>query len=359
MGAAPEPTTWPQVLSTLTGGGDLPAGHAAWAMDQVMSGSASPVQLTAFLISHFAKGPTSAEVREMADVMLDHAMTLDVGTTEVVDLVGTGGDGALSVNISTMAALVVAGLGIPVIKHGNRASTSACGSADVLAHLGVDLADSPREVAKIFASTGMGFCFANVFHPAMRHVAPVRRELGVPTVFNVLGPLTNPARPRAGAVGCAREYFAPIMAGVYASRGQDVMVFRARNGLDELTTAAVNDIWFATGGRVERYELDAVADLGLRPWTVADLRGGDPSVNAGVMRSLLENADDASPAVHETVLLNAAAAVVAFGTLPGTRAQDGDLVERMRAAYALAQEALSAGKALAVLENWVRLSQES
>lgn len=345
-------TDWPQVLSHLVARQDLTTAEATWAMDQIMSGRTSPVHLASFLVALSAKGPSAEEIGALAAVMLDHAIKLEVGTHEAVDLVGTGGDGAHSVNVSTMAALVVAATGTPVVKHGNRASTSKCGSADVLAELGVDLSDSPEVVASIFADVGLGFCFANVFHPAMRHVAQVRRELGVPTVFNVLGPLVNPAQPRANFIGCARQPLAPIMADVFARRGQDAIVFRARNGLDELTTAAVNDLWVATGGRVTHLELDAVAELGLAPCTVADLRGGDPQLNAQVVRDLV--AGQQGP-VRDTVLLNAAGALTTFELANHGPAS---LRERLRANLVRAAEAVNSGAAAAVLAQWVRVSQE-
>ncbi|OKL50965.1 anthranilate phosphoribosyltransferase [Buchananella hordeovulneris] len=343
---------WPQVLSHLVARQDLTPAEASWAMDQIMSGRTSPVHLASFLVALSAKGPSAEEIGALAAVMLDHAIKLEVGTHEAVDLVGTGGDGAHSVNVSTMAALVVAATGTPVVKHGNRASTSKCGSADVLAELGVDLSDSPEVVASIFTDVGLGFCFANVFHPAMRHVAQVRRELGVPTVFNVLGPLVNPAQPRANFIGCARQPLAPIMADVFARRGQDAIVFRARNGLDELTTAAVNDLWVATGGQVTHLELDAVAELGLAPSTVADLRGGDPQFNAQVVRDLL--AGQQGP-VRDTVLLNAAGALTTYELAEHGPAA---LRERLQVNLVRVAAAVDSGAAAAVLAQWVRASQE-
>ena len=227
--------TWPGLLAELLAGRDLDVGRAGWAMDQVMRGEASDVQLAAFLVALRAKGETSAELEGLAAAMLSHAVPLEVpGPT--VDLVGTGGDQAHTVNISTMASLVLAGAGHRVVKHGNRASSSSSGSADVLEALGVRLDLPPARVAELATEVGITFCFAQVFHPAMRFAAGARRGLGVPTAFNVLGPLTNPARAGAAAVGVADRRLAPLVAGVLAARGTSALVFRGEDGLDELTT---------------------------------------------------------------------------------------------------------------------------
>lgn len=340
--------TWPGLLADLIAHRDLSAEQTAWAMDQVMGGNASPVSLAAFLAALATKGETVAEVRGLADSMLAHANVIDV-PRDTLDIVGTGGDRAHTVNISTMAALVIAGAGVRVVKHGNRASSSASGSADLIEALGVDLALAIPDVARALREVGITFLFANLFHPSMRFAAPTRRELGVGTAFNVLGPLTNPALPRSNAIGVASRHHAPIVAGVLAGRGSSALVFRGANGLDELTTTAINQVWTVTDGIVSYQELDAT-DLGLAPSSVDDLRGGDPARNAAVARRVLAGERGL---ITDAVLLNAAAGLVAHGT-QGTR--EGTLAERIAAGLDVARESLESGSAQAVLDRWVAFS---
>jgi anthranilate phosphoribosyltransferase len=337
-------TSWPQLITELIGGRHLDRDQAAWAMNEMMSGNASPVQLAGFLVALRAKGETVEELAGLVDVMLRHAVRIEV-PGPCVDVVGTGGDRSHSVNISTMASLVVAGAGARVVKHGNRAASSASGAADVLEALGVRLDLPPERVAELATEVGITFCFAQVFHPAMRHAGPVRAGLGVPTVFNVLGPLTNPAQPVAAAVGVANPTMAPLVAGVLAERGASALVFRGEDGLDELSTTSPAQIWEVRGGRVVRHRLDA-RELGLGAATLADLRGGDAAHNAGVVRSVLGGAPGA---VRDTVLLNAAAALVAVDPEPGT----ASLEERLHGGLKRAAEAVDSGAAAGVLDRWV------
>jgi anthranilate phosphoribosyltransferase len=236
-----------------------------------------------------------------------------------------------------------------VVKHGNRAASSKSGSADVLEALGVDLALSPKRIVEVFDDVGVAFLFAQAFHPALRHAAQARRELGVATVFNFLGPLTNPARPRASAIGCADGAMAPLMAGTFAARGADALVFRGqRDGLDEMAATGPIEVWEARGGRVEAGVLEPVEDLGMSPVTLEQLRGGDADHNATVVRRVLDG--ERGP-VRDTVVLNAAAGLVAAGGAAGTDA--GPLAQRLRAGMALAQDALDSGAPAAVLDRWV------
>jgi len=343
-------TDWPELFTTLVEGRDLTAAEASWAMDQVMAGDVSTARLAAFLIALRAKGETVAELTGLADTMLAHALRFEVpGRT--VDLVGTGGDRARTVNISTMAAIVVAGTGTRVVKHGNRAASSASGSADVLEALGIRLDQPVARIAEIAREVGITFCFAQVFHPSMRHSAAARSELRIATVFNFLGPLTNPAQPGATAVGVADARMAPLVAGVFASRGTDALVFRGDDGLDELAPTAPSHVWEVRDGVVTASVLDSVADLGLTPTTIEALRGADATFNAGVARDLL--AGKGGP-VRDAVLLNAAAALVADGVLPGT--SGGSLVDRLRAGTAHAARAVDDGAASDVLDRWVAAS---
>jgi anthranilate phosphoribosyltransferase len=343
-----EAVTWSDLLTTLVGRQDLSEVQTAWAMDQIMSGEASPARVAGFLVGLRAKGETVTELTALADTMLAHALRFEV-PGRAVDIVGTGGDRAHTVNVSTMASLVVAGTGVRVVKHGNRAASSSSGSADVLEALGIRLDQSVERVAALASEVGITFCFALTFHPAMRHVAVARRELGIGTVFNFLGPLTNPAQPAAAAIGVADPRMAGLVAGVLARRGTEALVFRGDDGLDELAPTGTSHIWHVTGGEVSEHVLDPVADLGLTRLTVADLRGADAEFNAGVARAVLAGEPVAS---RETVLLNAAAALVADGSLPGTGADGGGLVPRLRAGLTHAARSVDEGAAADVLARW-------
>ncbi|MEH1092648.1 anthranilate phosphoribosyltransferase [Micromonospora sp. CPCC 205739] len=342
--------TWPHLLNTLLRGGELSTADTAWAMDEIMTGAAAPSQVAAFAVALRAKGETPAELAGLVEAMLGRAVPVELPEElrqTALDVVGTGGDLAHTVNISTMTALVVAGAGVRVVKHGNRAASSLCGTADLLEFLGVPLDLAPEQVARCVEEAGIGFCFAGRFHPGMRHAGPVRREIGVPTFFNFLGPLTNPARPRAGAVGCFDARMAPVMAAVFAGRGDSAIVMRGEDGLDEFTTAAPTRVWVAQQGTVREALLDA-RDLGVPRSTLADLRGGDAAYNAGVARRLL--AGDPGP-VRDAVLVNSAAALATQGPL------DGDLTEALRAGMDRAAESIDSGAAAAVLDRWVEVAR--
>jgi anthranilate phosphoribosyltransferase len=342
--------SWAGVLARLLRREDLVASDTAWVMEQALAGEATPAQLAGFLVGLRAKGETPAEIAGLADAMLAHA-PLVAAPDGAADVVGTGGDGAHTVNISTMTAVLVAAAGVPVVKHGNRAATSACGAADVLEELGVAIDLRPDAVAACVAEVGIGFCFAPVFHPSFRHTAAPRRELGVPTAMNVLGPLTNPARARVGLVGCADARLAPVIAEVFADRGASVLVVRGDDGLDELTTTTTSTVWVVAGGEVRTETLDPVA-LGVAPATAADLRGGDPAHNAAVFRRLLAGEPGAA---REAVLLNAAGALVAAANRQGPA--PADLAGAFRPALARAAEVLDSGAARELLDRWVAASR--
>lgn len=349
--ATPEPT-WPHLLSALVAGTDLTAAQTAWAMDRVMSGETSPVVLAGFLVGLRAKGETVEELSGLAESMLEHAVPISVDRPSV-DLVGTGGDRHHSVNISTTAALVAAGAGVTVVKHGNRAASSSSGSADVLEALGVRLDLPVERVAAAVRTVGITFCFAQVFHPSMRHAAAARRELGIATSFNFLGPLTNPARPRAAAIGVADARMAPLMAGVLAGRGTQALVFRGEDGLDELSTTAPAWVWEVAGGTVTAHRIDARDAFGMAPASLGDLRGADAAFNASVVRAVLGGAPGP---VRDAVVLNAAAALVADGSLPGTAA--GSLEDRLGGGVRLAAAAIDDGSAADVLARWVAAGRD-
>ncbi len=346
--------TWPDVLSALLRGSPLTAADTGWAMDEIMSGDATAVQVAAFAVAMRAKGETGEEVAGLVSAMLGHAHRLHVDGT-AVDTCGTGGDRAHTVNISTMAALVVRGAGVTVVKHGNRAASSACGSADLLEALGVVVDLAPAEVEACVREAGIGFCFAPVFHPALRHAAVPRREMGIPTFFNFLGPLTNPAQPPAQAVGVSDARMAPVMAAVLAARGASALVFRGDDGLDELSIAAPSTVWVVSGR--------SVTETRLEPWTLgvaaadqAALAGGDAATNADITRAFL---DGRSGPVRDAVLLNAAAALVAADAASGAtspcRWTRCPTCSRRRCARAA--DAVDDGAARDALEAWAATSQ--
>ena len=334
--------TWSSVLGPLVAGQDLSQEAAAWAMERLLSGEATPAQQAAFVVALRCKGETVAEIAGLADTMLDFATPIEV-PGPAVDVVGSGGDRANTVNISTMAAIVAAAAGARVVKHGNRAASSACGAADVLEVLGVTLDLPPERQAEVVAEVGVGFLFAPLYHPALRH-AVWRRELGIPTTFNILGPLANPAQPIAQAVGVADARMAPLMAGVFAGRGHQGMVVHGGDGLDELTTTTTSTVWVYAGGEVSERELDP-ADLGIPRASVTDLVGGEPATNAAIAHDLL---DGRTGPVRDIVTLNAAAALVAYA---GPRADD--LEKQLSDALERARSAIDSGAGKVKLAEWV------
>jgi anthranilate phosphoribosyltransferase len=337
----PDPDVWPKMLLRLSAREALSSDEAAELMRAVMAGDASAGQIGGFLMALRTKGETVDEVEGLARTMLAFANPVEP-SVPVVDIVGTGGDRSGTFNISTVAAIVTAGAGVPVAKHGNRAASSHCGSADVLEALGVKIDLGAAGVERCIEQAGIGFLFAPLFHPAMGHAAPVRRELRVPTVFNFLGPLTNPARPFAQAVGCSDPRMLPLMAEVLARRGTTASLFRGDDGLDELTTTGPSVVFEVRDGQVRETHLDP-ATLGLARATVEDLRGGDPAASAALALAVLSG----EPGPHrDVVLLNAAAALQVAGRAASLA--DG---------LPLAAEAIDSGAAAATLERWVGVSQ--
>ncbi|MGV9254653.1 anthranilate phosphoribosyltransferase [Streptomyces sp. NPDC003697] len=339
--------SWPRVLNALLEGRDQSADDTAWAMDRIMRGEATDAQIAGFAVALRAKGETVEEITGLVRAMYEHATVIEV-PGPAVDIVGTGGDGAKTVNISTMSSIVVAGTGVKVVKHGNRAASSASGSSDVLEKLGVNLGLTPQRVAEVAEEAGITMCFAVRFHPALRHVAAARGQLGIRTTFNILGPLTNPARVRAQAVGVADARMAPIVAGVFAERGNSSLVFRGDDGLDELTTTSTSRVWVVRDGKVTEEVFDP-RDVGIEPVPVDALRGADASYNAEVARRVL---DGEKGPVRDAVLLNSAAALVALE--PG----DEPLTAQIRAGMAKAAESIDSGAARRTLERWVAASNK-
>lgn len=338
--------SWPALISALLRDDELSAQQTAWAMGEIMAGNATGAQVAGFMIALRAKGESPAELAGLVEAMLGNATLVELPEdvrAAAVDVVGTGGDGAHTVNISTMAAITVAAAGVTVVKHGNRAASSLCGTADLLEHFGIPLDLGPAGVARTVAEAGIGFCFAARFHPGMRHAGGARRELGVPTAFNVLGPLTNPARPRSAAVGCFDRRMAPVMAEVFARRGDSALVMRGEDGLDEFSTAAPTRLWLVQDGKVAETLVDA-ADLGLARSAPGDLRGGDAVFNGAAARRVF--AGEAG-AVRDSVVLNAGAAFAAQAGFPG------GLEASLRAGIDRAGRTLDSGAVPALLDRWV------
>jgi anthranilate phosphoribosyltransferase len=346
--------TWPALIRTLINGDALSAAQAEWAMNEIMDGAASPAQIAGFGVALRAKGETAEEMSGLASAMLAHATPISV-SGPVTDLVGTGADGSHTVNISTMATMVAAACGVRIAKHGNRAATSACGAADVLEALGVVIDLPPSATEALAEEVGVAFLFAPLYHPAFRHTGPVRRELGVPTAFNFLGPLTNPARPSSLAVGVADPRMGGVLAGVLAARGNTAMVFHG-GGLDELTTTGPSTVWVVADGAVTLTELDPLP-LGLPRATIADLRGADATHNASVVRSVLTG--EHGP-VRDIVVLNAAAAIAAsegLSAVVGAPAPGEALAKILADGAGRAAGAIDSGAALDLLARWAQASQ--
>lgn len=350
--------TWPILLGKLLAKSDLDRAEAGWAMQQIMSGDATGAQMGGFMMALRSKGETVEELAGLVDVMLQHSVILDIGT-DAVDIVGTGGDMVGTVNISSMASIVAAATGVPVLKHGSRSASGKTGSSEMLEVLGIRLDLSPERVAEIFAEIGLTFFFAPVFHPAMRHVAPVRKELGVPTTFNFLGPLANPAQPIATSLGVANRRMAPLMAAEVAARGKNALVFRGADGLDELTTTGVSEIWLVQGGEVREFVLTPT-DFGIPQASINQLLGGDAHHNAEVTRQLFAgNREGNLAAVRDVVALNAAGGIVAFDLSANSINSQRELDEIFDVALKDAYEAIDSGAASEKLSQWIAASQQN
>ena len=347
--------TWPHVLETLIAGSDLSISESSWAMRQIVTGEATPSQIAGLLVALRIKGETVDEIVGFRDAVLENAVPLPVDPM-VLDIVGTGGDpfGAV-LNISSAASVIAASTGIPVVKHGNRGASSASGASDVLAVLGVDLTLPPERVAAILDEVGITFVFAAAFHPGFRHAGPTRKELGVSTLFNILGPLCNPARPEASAVGVASLERVPLVVGVFQTRGATALVYRGDDGIDKLTTTGHSHIWEVSRGSVTEHDLNP-ADLGIARSRIDDLLGRDAEHNAGVIRSVL--AGDPGP-VRDIVLLNTAAGITSWQLAQDPGELRRPFTERLAANMVLAAEAVDSGAAAAKLDAWVAATQSS
>jgi anthranilate phosphoribosyltransferase len=348
--------SWPILLGKLLEKGNLNRAEAGWAMSQIMAGEASEAQMGAFMLALRSKGETVEELAGLVDIMLQHSVILDTGS-DALDIVGTGGDLIGTVNISSMASIVAAAAGIPVMKHGSRSASGKTGSSEMLEVLGIRLDLSPERVADIFREVGITFFFAPVFHPAMRYVAPVRKQLGVPTTFNFLGPLANPAQPKATSLGVANRQIAPLMAAEMANRGRNALVFRGSDGLDELTTTGISEIWLVQGGEVREFTLNP-GDLGLENAQISQLLGGDPHYNAQVTRSLFAGDQSGNlAAIREVVALNAAGGIVAYGLDKTQINSQSELNEVFASALTESLNAIDSAAAADKLSQWISATQ--
>jgi anthranilate phosphoribosyltransferase len=335
-----------QALQRVLDGHDLSRDETREVMGEIMSGEATPAQIGGFLVALRAKGETADEIAGCAEAMRAHVLAVQPRRDDLVDTAGTGGDGAHTINISTAAALVAAAAGAAVAKHGNRAVSSACGSADVLEALGFTLKQEPRRIAQSIDELGFGFLFAPSHHPAMRHAAPVRKELATRTVFNVLGPLTNPAGARAQVVGVYSPELVRTIADVLATLGaRRAFVVHGAGGIDELSPVGENLIAEVADGTVRERTLDPEAELGIPRCEVAVLRGGTPAVNAAAVREVFDGADGGR---RHAILLNAAGAIAAAGH-----------AEDLREGLELARETIDSGSAAQRLEQLVAFSRQT
>lgn len=346
--------TWPIVLTTLLDGADLSVAQAEWAMSEIMTGQATGAQIGGFLTALNAKGVTVNEIVGFRDAILEEAEPIGLDPV-ALDIVGTGGDRFGTVNISTMASIIAAAAGAPVVKHGNRAASSKSGSSDVLTALGIDLGLDATELLAVYRETGIAFVHAARFLPGFRHAGPARAELGIPTVFNFLGPLCNPVRPEASAVGVADAERAPLIAGVFQIRGAAALVFRGDDGLDELTTTGHSHIWEVSRGAMTEHDLDP-RDLGLKRAKMQDLLGGTPEENAAVVHRVF--AGESGP-VRDIALLNAAAGLVAFDLVVDPASAERGILERLQEKLAVAADAVDSGKAAAKLTLWSEATQRA
>jgi anthranilate phosphoribosyltransferase len=339
--------TWRAYIEKLGNGLDLEAAQISEVMGEILEGRADTKDIKEFLLALKAKGESAEEVSALVDQMFGHSAAIEI-SVRAVDTVGTGGDGAHTINISTTAAIIAASAGAVVVKHGNRAASSKSGSGDLLEALGVAISLQGDAVEKTVAKLGIGFCFAPIFHPAMRFAAPARKELGVPTVFNILGPLANPAKPQAAAIGVADDRMHLVMAQVLANRGVDGFVFRGDDGLDEITLSTSTSVLTIGNGEITSDRIEP-GDFGLKRAPVTDLIGGDAIENARITRAIFAGE---SGAPRDAVLLNAAAAIAAY---------DGNLTqsiqERIAAALIRATEAVDSGATSRLLDNWIELTQ--
>jgi anthranilate phosphoribosyltransferase len=339
---------WDIHISRLNSGLDLDPEDVQWCMSKILIGEADKEVIKEFLLALKEKGETSEEVGALVTQMYQHCGPISIGE-RAVDTVGTGGDGAHTINISTTAAIIAAAAGVKVVKHGNRAASSKSGSADLLEALGININLDGVGVEKTFKEIGIGFCFAPVFHPAMRYAAPARKELGIPTVFNILGPMANPAKPQAAAIGVANDRMHLVMAQVLANRGVDGFVFRGDDGLDEITLATTTSVLSIGVGEISSDLIDP-QDFDIQRAPISALVGGDATENARITTAIFAGERGAP---RDAVVLNAAAAIAAYDAR-----FDLNLHERMSLGVLRAIQAIDSGASTRLVAQWAQLTQK-
>jgi anthranilate phosphoribosyltransferase len=344
--------SWPDLLDTLLEGRSLTVAEASRAMTDIMNGSVSEARLAGFLVALRAKGESVDEVVGFRDAILSAAIPLDV-SSDAVDIVGSGGDPVGVINVSSIAAIVVAAAGVPVIKHGNRAASSKSGANDVLTSLGIDVSLDAERVARVFAEIGVTFVNAMVFHPGFRNAGPVRQDLAIPTIFNVLGPLCNPARPEANALGMSNPARIPLAVGLFQQRGATALVYRGEDGIDKITTTGHSKVFEVSRGSVTEHDFDP-REVGFTYSTIDEIRGGTPDENAALAREVLAGKPSAARYI---ILLNSAAGIVAHRLSKNPAERDRSFVERMAEAVQVAQHSIDSGAASAKLDAWVAATQ--
>lgn len=344
--------SWRRAIDQLHAGHDLSRESSEEIMEEILSGERAQEEIADFLRKHTAKGGTPEEVAGFISAMYRHAAPITI-EERAVDTVGTGGDGFHTINISTASAIVAAAAGAKVVKHGNRAATSQSGAADVLEALGVKVDLNGQQISRLLSEIGIGFCFAPVFHGAMRHAAAARKSLGFPTIFNILGPLSNPAKPASYAIGVAKREMFPIVADVLCDRGVDALVFRGSDGLDEISLSAPTDLYLISDHRKTLVSIDPT-QWGIPRAPIEALRGGSAQENADHLRQILSG--KLGP-MRDVVLLNAAATLIAFD---GLHERDGstELDSRFALALERAAAAIDSGAATVLLEEWSARSHQ-
>ena len=340
--------SWEEILTALADNKDLNNSEVRWAMDQILTGQAEIGFIKKFLLALKEKGETAAEVIALVDQMYEKSLPISI-LERAVDTVGTGGDGANTINISTTAAIITNAAGARVVKHGNRAASSKSGSADLLEALGVRIDLSGDEVARTVAKIGIGFCFAPIFHSSMKHAALARKEMGVPTIFNILGPLSNPVKPKAAAIGVAKAELLPLISQVIAQQGKEGFVFRGDDGLDEISLSGASTVYQVSSDGVKIEKFDP-ADIGISRASLKELSGGDAQFNAAITNEIFAGK---AGAPRDAVALNAAFAIAAFKADFHLSLQT-----QIANAYVMANQAIDSGAATSVLKNWVELSNE-
>lgn len=341
-------TPWSEILDALVSGESLTVAQASAAMGDIMSGEVSDAQLAGFLVALRAKGESVDEVVGFRDAILAAALPLEV-SSDAVDIVGSGGDPVGVLNVSSIAAMVVSAAGVPVIKHGNRAASSKSGANDVLTALGIDISLPPERVAQVFAEIGVTFVNAMVFHPGFKNAGRVRSQLGIPTIFNVLGPLCNPARPEANALGMANAARIPLAVGLFQQRGATALVYRGEDGIDKVTTTGHTHVVEVARGSVTQHDFDP-REVGYAYSTIDAIRGGDPDENAATARRVLAGEKSAA---RDIIVLNSAAGIIAHRLSHNIAERDRSFVERMAEAVGIAENSIDSGAAEAKLLAWV------